>query len=161
MIHGVDVSPYKIGQGRVASVAAGVDGRVCLEVVDHRWEPAAERYDVVVVNDVLYLLEPSEIDRVIRAACRSLAPDGRLVLKEVRPTPRWKHRIGMAEEVLAVRVLRITSGSHLNPDPLATVFSTLRSLGWCAEEVPLDRGYHHTHTAVVATRSRGALPGPR
>jgi len=151
-VHGVDISSYKVRQGRAGAIAAGVAGRVSLEVVDPRWEPAGDVYDVVVMSDVLYLLDPLTIERTVVSACRAVKAGGRLIVKEMAVRPRWKHRFALAQEIVAVYLLRITSGGPLNPDPLTTVVETLDGAGWLVEPLALDRGYPYSHTAVVAVR---------
>lgn len=151
-LHGVDISSYKVRQGRVGVITAGAADRVSLEVVDPGWEPPEDAYDTVVISDVLYLLDPRSVEQTVVSACRAVKVGGRLVVKEVAVSPRWKHRFTFAQEIVAVHLLRITSGGHLNPDPLTTVVETLDGAGWRFDPLALDRGYPYSHTALVAVR---------
>ncbi|QXC60293.1 class I SAM-dependent methyltransferase [Aquihabitans sp. G128] len=151
-VHAVDISSDKVRHGRRAARRLGLADRVAFEVVPAGWEPPAGAYDAVVVGDVLYLLDPPALGTTVRAACRSLRDRGVLVLKEVATRPRWKHRFGMAQELVAVRLLRITAGDALNPRPLDDAAAVLDALGWTMRSIPLDRGYPYAHAALVATR---------
>ena len=149
-IHGVDLSSYKVGQARRAAAAAGVSDRVHFDVVAPGWTPDAGRYEVAVANDVLYLLDEASIERTVRSLAAAVSGAGPVIVKEVAGAPRWKHRLGMAQEFLAVRVLRITKGSVIHPTPLVAVERSLALGGWQATQVQLDEGYWYPHAAVVA-----------
>ena len=82
----------------------------------------------------------------------TLAPGGTLVVKEMASTPRWKHRWNMAQETLAVRALRLTSGSEVSPTPTETMGRWLAELGLSVTHTALDRGYLHPHALLVAQR---------
>jgi 2-polyprenyl-3-methyl-5-hydroxy-6-metoxy-1,4-benzoquinol methylase len=147
-VHAVDLSTYKVERARDAARAAGVADRTTFEVVEAGWRPEPDRYDAVLMSDVLYLLDPPGVEAAVAAACRSLVPGGVLVVKEVGTVPRWKHLVGSAQEVVVVRVLRITRGDHLNRDPLTSVRAELGRRGWATEEIALGRGYYYAHVAI-------------
>jgi len=158
-VHGVDISAPKVRQALAAMAGAGVEHRVAIDLVGPGWLPEPDRYDAVIVGDVLYLMEDAEIRRTVRAACAALRPGGRLVVKEVAASPRWKHRVAMTQELLSVRVLRLTEGNAFNHHPLETVTDELTELGWSFERVPLDRGYPYSHSVVLAAApTRAAAP---
>jgi cyclopropane fatty-acyl-phospholipid synthase-like methyltransferase len=151
-IVGVDLDPDRIRIGSEVVAGAGLGDRVALEAVDDAWEPEVGAFDAVVVVDVLYLLPPERIERTVRALLAALRPGGVLIVKEIGTTPRWKHAVGRLQEFLAVRVLRITTGSALTAEPLASVDAALRAAGWSGRVDRLDRGYYYPHVAVTAVR---------
>lgn len=153
---GVDVAPRKVDHARAAARAAGIEGRVRFDVVERGWRPdTAARFDAVVMCDVLYLMDDDAISETVDWATRAVGEDGRIVVKEVSPLPRWKHAVGAVQELVSVRLVGLTAGDHLNADPLTAVRSTLDRAGWRSSTVPLDRGYPYSHAAVVARRRPG------
>jgi hypothetical protein len=74
------------------------------------------------------------------------------VVKEIDTEPRWKHMVGMAQELLSLRVLRITEGQTLNPRPLDAIIEVLAAQHWPAEQRALHRGYHFPHSVLVSSR---------
>ena len=153
-VHGVDVSSAKLVHARRAVSAAGLDARIDIDQVDPGWEPEGSTYDAVVVNDVLYLMDRRDASRLILACCRALSPGGTLVVTEVAESPRLKYLLGLIQEWVAVRGLRITQGTGLDPRPMETVRSTLDGIAWTVVEHRLDHGYPYSHAALVATRPR-------
>lgn len=151
-VHGVDMSEASLAHARSAVAAAGIDDRISIDQIAPGWEPEATTYDAVVVNDVLYLMDPQDASRLILACCRSLRPGGTLVVKEVADAPRAKYLLGLLQELVAVRVLRITQGTGFDPRPLDTARTTLADIGWPVHEERLDRGYPYSHAALVVTR---------
>jgi len=153
---GVDIDAAKISQARMAAgrgCARGADLRVDVGSAGHI--PAGP-WDAIVIVDVLYLLA-DEAQRSLLAGCaRELAPGGVLVVKEMGTTPRWKHRWNVAQETLAVRVLRITAGggqpfTFLAPPAIADV---LRHEGLETSTTAVDRHRPHPHHVVVGRRGR-------
>jgi len=143
---GVDIDADKVAVGAAATaglpnvrLSASPDGDV----------PAGP-WDAVVVVDVLYLLPADQQRRVLTAAAAALAPGGRLVVKEMAATPRWKARWNAFQETLSVRVLRITAGSSAFTflDPAETA-ATLRAAGLAVTAARLDRGRLHPHHVLV------------
>lgn len=149
-VHGVDLSPYKVAQGRAAADRCAA--RVDLDVVEPGWQPPPSSYDAVVMCDVLYLMAPAEIERSVAAAARSLRPGGTLVIKEIVARPRWKHRVAGLQELLSVHIFRWTRGGGFNLLPLDAARAALPPATWSCREVPLDRGYPYSHAALIAVR---------
>jgi 2-polyprenyl-3-methyl-5-hydroxy-6-metoxy-1,4-benzoquinol methylase len=149
-VHGVDIDARKIAHGQDAVRRTDLSTRVSLDVVGEGWQPPPVAYDVVVITDVLYLLDPATVAGTVRAAGRALRPGGTLVVKEIDAFPRWKHTVGMTQEFLAVRVLHLTAGQTLNHRPLDTVAEVLAARHWPSQQRPLHRGYHFPHSVLVA-----------
>ena len=163
-ITGVDIDGDKLLAARSAAGVAGLAERLSFEEVGADWDPVQELparpdegWDGIAIVDVLYLLGIERARRLLAGAAHVLAPGGVLAVKELDTTPRWKHRIGAAQEVLATRVMRITQGDHNEQVPSATVAEVLASAGLDVTTVRLDRGRIHPDYLVVGTR-RSAHP---
>src|SRR5690606_33985196 len=102
---------------------------------------------------VLYLLERPHQETLVRTLARGLAPKGRLVIKEMAPTPRWKHRWMQAQELLATRVARITASEDgaLCYTPPATLGGWMRDEGLVVAERAVDHGLPYPHHLIVGT----------
>jgi SAM-dependent methyltransferase len=139
---GVDIDPRKVEAARAA--AAHPPARAAFAV--GRWPD--EPFDGAVVVDVLYLLPPAEQEALVRRLARSVRTT--LVVKEMAPTPRWKHRWNRVQELLAVRVLRLTASDHgvgrTDPDAIA---AWMADEGLAVRHLALDRWRPWPHHAVV------------
>jgi 2-polyprenyl-3-methyl-5-hydroxy-6-metoxy-1,4-benzoquinol methylase len=151
---GVDIDDEKLAVARRAAARAGLADRVRFESVEPDDLPA-ERWDAVVINDVLYLLDPAHQAELVRAAARAVGPGGVLVVKDMARTPRWKDVVTRAQERIVVGALGLTAsaaGLHRSPPPAAVVTWAAEG-GVTASVVRLDRGYHVPHVAVVGVRT--------
>ena len=151
----VDVDPIRAEVARRAAGRAGVEDRVQVEVVPVGWSPAPGSVDAVVVVDVLYLLGRRAAFEVLDALVDALRPGGVLVVKEMAARPRWKAAWTRAQETVAVRGLRVTSGRTVELVPVEDLAAHLRARGLSVRTVPLDRGHLHPHMAAVAVRPDG------
>jgi 2-polyprenyl-3-methyl-5-hydroxy-6-metoxy-1,4-benzoquinol methylase len=86
-VTGVDRGPVIEVAGRVAE-AMGVASRVSFVAGDvTALEGLDGRFDVAFLGYVLHFLDPIEIGLTLRQVHRLLAPSGRIVIREVLPTP--------------------------------------------------------------------------
>jgi SAM-dependent methyltransferase len=151
---GVDIDARKVASARLASERAKVADRTLFTLVGPTALPEGH-WDAIVLDDLCYLLEPAQMERLIRRACRCLLPGGRLIVKDAMGRARWKRALARGQEQLAVRVVRMTAtgaGVHPPPNP-AALTALLEAEGLRVREVPLDRGYHVPHLAVVGERA--------
>ncbi|MBO0898983.1 methyltransferase domain-containing protein [Cellulomonas sp. zg-ZUI22] len=148
---GVDIDADKVAVG--AGAAARVPN-LELTVAPDGAVPAGP-WAAVVVVDVLYLLPADAQRRLLLAAAEQVAPGGRLVVKEMGTSPRWKVAWNRWQETLSVRVLRITEGSttftFVPPDVVA---GWLRDAGLAVTATRLDAGRVHPHHVLVGERER-------
>lgn len=148
---GVDIDGDKIAVGSAATASVpNLDlGHVPDGVVPEG------PWDAIAVVDVLYLLPPEAQDRLLTSAAARLAPGGRLVVKEMAASPRWKVRWNTLQETISVRVLRITEGSPTFTflDPRVTA-ATLERAGLTVSATRLDRGRLHPHHVLVGVAPR-------
>ena len=147
---GVDIDAEKIDVARTAAAACGARVELvagtAAEVPDGPW-------DAVTVLDVLYLLPAAEQEGLLRRAAAELAPGGVLVVKEMSRSPRWKFRWNRLQELLSVKVLRITAGQEIVFVEDDALPAWLSAAGLAVEvDRGIDRGYLHPHRLVVARR---------
>jgi hypothetical protein len=109
-------------------------------------------WDSVVIVDVLYLLAADEQQRLITAAAGSLAPAGRLVVKETALLPGWKFRLTLLQELMSVRIVRVTSGRDLSFVGPTAIAAWMRAEGLVVEEHSLAKGRIHPHAMIVGER---------
>ncbi len=165
-VRGVDIDEQKI------AVATVVAGRVAADLEFDRTPSGAVPsgpWDAIVMVDVLYLLPATQQRRLLVEAAGELTPGGRLVIKEMSPTPRWKAAWNTAQETMAVSVLGITQRASTPAGERAAVPGTRTRdrfefvdpevmAGWLAEEGlvtsrrRLDRGRIHPHHLLVGHR---------
>lgn len=147
---GVDIDEAKLA---IAEAAASS----CAPAVEFRLGSADEvptgPWDAVTVLDVLYLLDEAAQHRIVTDAAAQLAPGGVLVIKEMSRTPRWKFVWNRVQELLAVRVLRITAGHAMTfvPDDALPAWMADAGLDVVADR-RVDKGYLHPHRLVVGRR---------
>lgn len=146
---GVDIDVHKLAIARGAASRAGASATFgegsATALPDGPW-------DAIVVADMLYLLTAADILDTLRRAARSLAPGGRLLVKDANTEPRWKLRLTRWQEVLAIRVLHITQGDELTYLAPQAMMSVLEDEGLEVEGRRLDRWSIHPHHLIVATR---------
>jgi 2-polyprenyl-3-methyl-5-hydroxy-6-metoxy-1,4-benzoquinol methylase len=153
---GVDIDEHKIELAKEA--ASGLEaGSVTFAVANDGSLPPGP-WDAVVVTDVLYLLDPEARARLLVQCAAAVRPGGVLLVKETDTSPRWKHRVAAAQEVLATRVLRITEGTDLDYASSADLAAQLTAAGLDVSIDRLDRGYLHPHVLVSGRRAQGMSP---
>lgn len=169
-VRGVDIDAGKIAvaqqvAGRV-SVDPGADRGADLEfAVTPSGAVSPGPWDAIVVVDMLYLLPAAGQRQLLIEAAGELAPGGRLVIKEMSLTPRWKAAWNTAQETLAVSVLGITerastpAGRRAGTGRARFEFVAPETMaGWLADagldtsSRRLDRGRIHPHHLLVGRR---------
>lgn len=155
---GVDVDADKLVLARRAATAAGVDDRVSFREVDSTWLPAPRSVDAVVVVDVLYLLPADRAAELLGAATRAVVPGGRVLVKEMADGPRWRRRWVRAQELVSVRVTRITRADHVELHREAAIRAPLEAAGFDVTRHRLSTRSPHPHVAFlgVAPAAHGA-----
>ena len=140
---GVDPSPVKIATAvRLAEKLPNV--RFLQGTIDDVQEGGLDGAAIV---DVLYLLPPSEKERILRRVLDLLAPGGRLVLKTNDTHPAWKYRWAWFQELLMTRLGLTMSHGSLHFFGCAQTASLLRRVGFRDVQVvhlPTLLPYPHT-----------------
>jgi len=147
-ILGLDLDPRKIAVARQA--LAGVPGLdfTLGDVLAFDYPPA----DIYTLIDVLYLL-PFEAQDAVLAKCRAaLRPGGTLVIKEMDKKPRWKYLWNSVQETVAVKIIGFTLGRAFHFRGREETLARLRTLGFEASAVRLDRGYGYPHILYLARK---------
>ena len=147
---GIDVDPDKIAN----ATRAGVPNAE-FRAADLADIPAGS-FDCVSVIDVLYLLPMGRWHDFLRHAVGALRPGGLLIVKEVADTPAWKYWIGYLEELVAIKIMRMTTGDMPHLESADTYRAAIEAAG--AEILRIERidaGRPHAHVLLQA-RKRAA-----
>lgn len=152
-VHGVDIDEDKIAAAKRATARAGLDDRVSFSVVGSHDDPNGQ-WDAVIINDVLYLLEPARQREMVEAAAASLSPGGFLVIKDMADSPRWKVLLNRLQERIVVGLLAITASEDgpQRPPEVNDLTRWMGEAGLTVHRRPMDRHYHCAHIAVVGRR---------
>ncbi|MGH3368712.1 MAG: class I SAM-dependent methyltransferase, partial [Nocardioidaceae bacterium] len=109
-------------------------------------------WDAVVVIDVLYLLDRAAQRPFVEHCAAALGDGGALVVKEVAMQPRWKYGLAVVQEIVSVRLARITEGAGISFVPPAMLAGWMGAAGLDVAESAIHRGYLHPHHLVVGHR---------
>ena len=110
-------------------------------------------YDCITIFDVLYLLSSEEKLSVLEKCHHSLAPGGRLLVKELDTSPWWKYAPSALEEFLAVRVAGLTHGSRVHFQASSDLADAMDAAGFTdVRRRRVDRWYFHPHVLVTGER---------
>jgi len=108
--------------------------------------------NLISLVDILYLIPFDEQIEILQKCADALLPGGRIMVKEIGSRPRWKYMVNYLEEVLAVRVLRITRGSEFYFRSEQEWKDILDNLGLQTRVIPLDAGYVHSHVLILGEK---------
>lgn len=144
----IDAAKVAVAQRALADLAP----RLRIETAPDGAVPAGP-WDGIAIVDMLYLLPPDRQRALLGEAAAALAPDGRLVVKEMDVRPRWKARWNVLQETISVRGLRITEGATIQVVDPALMAEWLAADGLSTTRTRLDRGRLHPHHLLIG-RSR-------
>lgn len=155
---GIDIDADKVAVAQRA--LAGVANLRVEHSTDGAIPPGP--WDAIVVIDVLYLLGPERAAALLTEAAGQLAPAGRIVVKEMAGTPRWKRRWTLLQELVSTRVLRITEGDELELVAVDVIDRALSGAGLTVDHERCDRWMPWPHLLITGTRTPSAhRPGHR
>ena len=149
---GVDIDAAKIAKGVAAVADLGLGDRVELRAVERGWRPGPDEFDAIVLCDVLYLYGAEAAVELVDVVAAAVRPGGRVVVKEMAETPRWKHAFGVAQERLATGVLGLTAGLTVEMLTPAQIEEPLARHGLVVGYHPMDGGYLPAHLTITADR---------
>lgn len=110
-------------------------------------------WDAIVIVDVLYLLGQAEQKQLVNSCVRRLKPGGRLVIKEMNFTPKWKYWWNLVQETMAVRLFKFTKGrGQLCFTAPKEIAGWLAAAGLKTRLRPLDKGYLHPHFLTIGDK---------
>jgi 2-polyprenyl-6-hydroxyphenyl methylase/3-demethylubiquinone-9 3-methyltransferase len=142
---GVDPDPRKIGWAN-ASVSSGERTTFVLGGIEAAPAPA---YDAIAFVDVLYLEPPEEQARLVGIAAGRLNPGGRVIVKATHTGNRLKSAFTHLQEVVAVRIARLTHGQTIHWAEEEHTARALAEAGLSVTVERVDRGYPHPHVLIV------------
>lgn len=150
-LHVVGIDP---SAGKVRWAEASLAGRGNVRFRRQRVEEVDEEgFDALSVLDVLYLVPRPEWPSFLGACRDRLRSGGRLLLKEVDVRPRWKFYRCLAQELVSVRLLRITLGAAFTFAGRAEMILALEGAGFRDVVVTdLGAGYLTPHVLYEAQR---------
>ncbi len=147
---GLDLSSEKVAAARLAFTSAHCPVRE-LAVMDIADFPK-QSVDVITILDVLYLVPLQQWDHILSKCYECLKPGGRLLLKEMDRSIRFKFATLCLEETLAVKVLGLTLGKNFTfPSPEEITRRTERA-GFNVQKVSIHRGYAVPHTLWIGNK---------
>ena len=103
--------------------------------------------------DVLYLLSLLQVIDFLRFCYLALRPHGILVIKDAIRSPYWKFIFTQLQEILAVKVFRITEGRTVSIHSEEEIVHAIVKAGFERPEIQrLDEGYPYPHTLFRARK---------
>jgi 2-polyprenyl-3-methyl-5-hydroxy-6-metoxy-1,4-benzoquinol methylase len=93
---GLDHDARKIDAGNAAAKQAGLDGQIQLRAADAATLQPVRGH--VTMLDILHYLPRDRQPQLLRHAARHLAPNGRLILRNVIREPNWRFHATRVEE---------------------------------------------------------------
>ena len=101
---GCDVSEQAIAAAKAAQARLSHDVLDFRRIADFT-DIADERFDAVVMIDVLHHIPPARQQDAIQAAARRVAPGGRLIYKDMTQYPFWRRWGNTAHDLVVARQL--------------------------------------------------------
>jgi ubiquinone/menaquinone biosynthesis C-methylase UbiE len=111
----------------------------------------SESFDVVCIAHVMYLIPLNQWPCLLKECLRVLKKGGRLVIMESVSHLSWKSRLAHVQELISVRVTRMTKGEVVASWPSQTYRRAIEQSGGfqvCVERA--DKGYLHPHVLFTA-----------
>ena len=149
---GFDLSATKIAAARQAFEAA--DDAIGQLAVMNIAEFPEQSVDVISIIDVMYLVPLSFWDGILKRCYNCLKPGGRLLLKEMDRSLRWKFALLCLEEGLAVKILGWTLGGEFTFPRPEEIRSRLGAAGFEVQDAPLHRGYLAPHHLWIGSKEK-------
>lgn len=112
-----------------------------------------ERFDYVVICDMLYFNHERQREKIIADISRCLKPGGRLIMKETVSTPRVKYYLVLLHELIVTRLLKLTKAEQLAVPPPDDYVHLLTKCGFkVIENKPVHGGYLHPHHLLIGIK---------
>ncbi len=150
-IIGIDKSVKKIESARESMGGARYGGRISffpggIDELDIR------RCDAITMIDVLYLV-PEELQKgLLTEFWQKLAKKGVLIIKTMKKRPRCKYWFSFCQEILSVKLLRITEGDAFHSVDEGALARILEKVGFQVSRHEVDRGFIYPHVLFVCRK---------
>ncbi len=117
-------------------------------------ELPSETYDCISLIDVLLLVPRTNWPNLLNHCVRVLRNDGLLIVKDCTNRPRWKRWLAHLQEIVSVKITRMTLGGWPHYEPLDVFKETIEAAGaqvFLTERV--DAGYPHPQFLMLARKT--------
>jgi SAM-dependent methyltransferase len=114
-VTGVDLDPVRVAVARATEANAP---RVRIRVADVRVLDARDEFDAAAAVDLMHHVPPADHPAVARALADAVRPGGTLLIKDIAPTPRWKHAVNRLHD----RIVARQATTAADPAALAELF---------------------------------------
>jgi SAM-dependent methyltransferase len=114
-VTGVDLDPVRVAVARATEANAP---RVRIRVADVRVLDAHDEFDAAAAVDLMHHVPPADHPAVARALADAVRPGGTLLIKDIAPTPRWKHAVNRLHD----RIVARQATTAADPAALAELF---------------------------------------
>jgi 2-polyprenyl-3-methyl-5-hydroxy-6-metoxy-1,4-benzoquinol methylase len=114
-VEGIDVDAERVA---VAQATQANAPRVRIGVADIRALDTRGEYDAAAAVDLIHHIAPADRPGVARALAAAVRPGGTLLIKDIAPTPRWKHALNRLHD----RVVSGEATTAAEPEALADLF---------------------------------------
>lgn len=113
----------------------------------------SDAYDCVSIIDVLYLLPKSQWAEFLAHSVRVLRKNGLFIVKEVADKPRWKFWFAYFQEILAIKVMKMTKGGMPHFEPIEDYRTYLDAAGAGVFQMEHIRtGRPHAHVVLLGRK---------
>jgi 2-polyprenyl-3-methyl-5-hydroxy-6-metoxy-1,4-benzoquinol methylase len=142
-----DTSSYKI---REAKKSLMPEERITFTQVFE--EGAVRQADSVVMLDVACYLPDSERAILLQDFYANLKKGAVLIIKDVCREFSWKYAWTYLQEMVIVKLFKVTEANQLNFYKEKTLSPQLRKIGFSVQVLDLDKGYCYPHKAFICTK---------
>lgn len=112
-------------------------------------------WQAIILADVLYLMCKEDQLKILADCAKNLSSDGVLILKIMDTKPWWKFLWSRTQELISVKMLRITQGekklTFLEPE---VIESRLQKLGLTTEIIKIDKWYPYPHLLILSYKQK-------
>jgi 2-polyprenyl-3-methyl-5-hydroxy-6-metoxy-1,4-benzoquinol methylase len=112
---GVDVDPVRVA---VAQATEANAPRVRIRVADVRHLDAHGEFDAAAAVDLMHHVPAADHAAVADALAQAVKPGGTLLIKDIAPRPRWKHKVNRLHD----RIVAREATTATDPASLAELF---------------------------------------
>lgn len=118
------------------------------------------QFDVVVIYDVIYRLDPQQRDALFGRVFERVKPGGLFVLKDLDPSNRLKWTWNRIQETISDSIFGLTIGEGFYIDTPDEIAGRMARAGFADfQQRRVDRGYPHAH--IVYTARKPEVSGQR